>query len=490
MSNPEDDEFDVLQLMSVHARYVPPAEPSRRPRVLISGAGIGGLTLAILLHKADIPFDIFDRSEDLHQDGNPRSNSPYTALFRQLGIYEEFLKLGIPTDTIHVYKENLNHSFSLDFTERSKVGSGREYVIRREDLHDLLLRQIPREKLHLGNSVFCVETTDSGVLIHSTGGKRVRGDIIVGADGAFSVVRDDVLKTIACKKKITFKALNPKLAPYSSFCMVGETSVLDSSEFPEVDAETCQTHAVLGSDKNMCTWRTYTTKQKTVCWMVVKFLDKELPSEEEQRTIYQWSLEEVRDFKVPGGKGDRVLTIGDYIDRTPMIYRRKLFEEVLDHWFCGRAVLLGDACHPMHPLGMMGAINAIHDAVALANWINTLRSPSMIELKEIFDQYQAERLPIVKEAFALSQMFKQTFGKSIGAYMVRKSVKHMPKHVWNRKVTKISAYRPQVSFLPQVKDNGLDKPHYQRSLHMSLKVLEQHALEDEFEDEITAVATV
>lgn len=53
----------------------------------------------------------------------------------------------------------------------------------------------------------------------------------------------------------------------------------------------------------------------------------------------------------------------------------------------------------------------MHDAVALANWIVSLESPSMVDVNNVFKEYQAERYPIAKEEFEQSQVFTNVLGK-------------------------------------------------------------------------------
>lgn len=55
-------------------------------------------------------------------------------------------------------------------------------------------------------------------------------------------------------------------------------------------------------------------------------------------------------------------------------------------------------------------MTAIHDAVSLANWISTLRSPSNSDLDTIFTEYRAERYPIIMEALQSSVMFGANVG--------------------------------------------------------------------------------
>ncbi|KAF9404505.1 hypothetical protein BGZ94_004130 [Podila epigama] len=127
----------------------------------------------------------------------------------------------------------------------------------------------------------------------------------------------------------------------------------------------------------------------------------------------------------------------------------------------------------MNPTGGVGAAHAIHDAVALANWIRTLRKPTVKEIEKVFKKYRAERYPIAKEAFASSQLFRRNFGKNKTAAMTRAMIKRMPLWMYRLVSKKMFSARNQVSFLPLVKDTGSVKPRYQASLHKTLQILQE-----------------
>ncbi|KAG0093824.1 hypothetical protein BGZ93_007721, partial [Podila epicladia] len=62
-----------------------------KPKVLIVGAGIGGLTLGLLLKKGGVPFEIYERAKEVRPLGSAMLlGSNVTTLLQQLGIYEEF----------------------------------------------------------------------------------------------------------------------------------------------------------------------------------------------------------------------------------------------------------------------------------------------------------------------------------------------------------------------------------------------------------------
>jgi 2-polyprenyl-6-methoxyphenol hydroxylase-like FAD-dependent oxidoreductase len=73
----------------------------------------------------------------------------------------------------------------------------------------------------------------------------------------------------------------------------------------------------------------------------------------------------------------------------------------------------------MNPTGGAGALTAMHDAVTLANWINTIEFPSVHNVDAIFKEYRKERHPVAKESFETSQLFSSILGKVRSHYPLR-----------------------------------------------------------------------
>ncbi|KAG0378403.1 hypothetical protein BGX24_003937 [Mortierella sp. AD032] len=146
-------------------------EPSERPKVLIVGAGIGGVTMGMLLTKAGIPFDIYERASPVKPLGSALFFNATTAkLFRQFG------------------------------------SSG--YIVSRPMMYDLLLRQVPKARIHMSKKVTTVEQTNDGVVIHFDDKTTAKGDILVGADGAYSEVRQCIYDDLRNEGQLWLPTLN------------------------------------------------------------------------------------------------------------------------------------------------------------------------------------------------------------------------------------------------------------------------------------------
>ncbi|KAF9537001.1 hypothetical protein EC957_009053 [Mortierella hygrophila] len=451
---------------------------AKRPKVLIVGAGLAGLTLGMLLHKAGIPFEIYERAAKVKPLGSAMYFNCTTAnIFKQCGIYEEFVSLGKYVSSIKMCNENRELEFSVDFEGHEELYGANGYIVPRPQIYDLILRQIPEERVHLGKKVLSMEQGGNGVLIRFSDSSEAEGDILVGADGAYSAVRQGMYEKL--KKTNKLPASDALPLPFSTVRLVGQTHPLSAEEFPDLTIDKSQYRNFIATDK-MYTWSTSTTAQNTVCWGAILFLDEETSKDNDAFRNSEWGpeaaaamCEQVKDFPIISG-GDKILTLQDLMDRSPKEFISKVMleEKVFKTWSDCRTVLIGDACHKFNPAGGVGAANAIHDAIALANGINGLPfHPVAEEIEAVFRTYKEERIDWVEKAFENSKAFRTMAGQSISSKITRYLVKHTPPWVMHKIERRQFIQRPQAAFLPPAEDKGTAKTAPQPSL--SIKAPEE-----------------
>ncbi|KAH7038747.1 hypothetical protein BKA57DRAFT_509500 [Linnemannia elongata] len=148
---------------------------SDRPKVLIVGAGLEGLLLGALLEKAGVPYQIFERATTV----------------KPLGFVAA-------------------HEASGPFTCR---------------------RIVPSRKIHFGHRVLNITEEDNKVIIHLSNKDTIEGDIIVGADGAYSAICQRMYEQLKAVGKLP-KSDQEDLS-FRCACFGGTTKVLDPEEFPK-----------------------------------------------------------------------------------------------------------------------------------------------------------------------------------------------------------------------------------------------------------------
>ncbi|KAF8950779.1 hypothetical protein CPC16_003603 [Podila verticillata] len=452
------------------------------PKVLIVGAGLGGLCLGILLEHAGISYEIYEQCSIFKPIGSAISlTAGVLAMMRQIGIYEDVLRNSKVATSTKLYNDKRQEYTSIDWSFAKDITGYDSFIIARPVLYSMLLRQIPLHKIHMGKKVLGLQQNESGVTLFCSDNRSYFGDLLIGADGASSIVRTNMYSQM--KSRNILPPADEAEMRYTCECLVGQTKALDSRLFPELKKEACILNTIVGYD-GPYKWATLTTGH-SICWMVFHFFnDKEAKEKNRSKDLKshsssnlssssgssqsyssqkysEWGPEatevmcnSVRDFAVPGGNGK--LTVGDLIDNTSkdFIAKGMLAERVFETWSFGRIVLLGDACHPMDPYGGQGAVNAMQDAIALANWINVLPSGSQKDVEAIYEEYKAERLPAARKSFQATRLISLTNERGMAGTCSRFVAKKTP--VWLRRymVRKISVVRPQVSFLPYVPDQG------------------------------------
>jgi len=107
------------------------------------------------------------------------------------------------------------------------------YIIARPILYDLVYDKVPKEKIHLNKRVLTILNEGAGARVSCADGSTFDGDIIVGADGAHSPVRQSLFKWL--KKSNKLPSSDDVPMPYNCVCLVGQTGELDPEEFPDIN---------------------------------------------------------------------------------------------------------------------------------------------------------------------------------------------------------------------------------------------------------------
>ncbi|GJJ77148.1 hypothetical protein EMPS_09507 [Entomortierella parvispora] len=430
--------------------------------VLIVGAGIGGLMLAVLLERANISYEVFEKTKENRPLGSAISlHNSLMVIFEQLGLYKDILKMTKPFGALHLRKEDMTISGSL-LARPPGIDCAEHYgdynrVIARPDLVDLLLSQIPAYKIQYNKRVLRTKQDDEKVIITCSDNMSYMGSILVGADGAYSSVRQNMYANL--KKEGKLSKSDSKPLGYSYDCVVGVTSPLDPALYPIVLDEYCEFECVLGKESPYSWWLMPLTENR-IGWMVTQDVRMNGTDEDRNFGFSEWGPEAALDMC----NQSRHLpcpyygTFGDLIDRTPKdrISKVMLEDKYFESWYHGRTVLLGDACHKMQPFGGQGANMAILGALQLTNLLFDIYSTSQEEITRVFKEYHhMRRRPGKTSVEGSNSTGSLLHKKGPMADMIRRTVLNaVPK--WAIKIAsdKLNARRDQICFLPYVEMRG------------------------------------
>ncbi|KAF9366817.1 hypothetical protein BGX34_006086 [Mortierella sp. NVP85] len=359
---------------------------------------------------------------------------------------EDLLKISLPMTTLDLCKESLKHIGAIDVTGfKEKTGYDCR-IFHRPDLYDLLISHVPAKNISFNKKVVWILQNKEGVMIRTSDNETYHGDILVGADGSSSAVRQNLYKDLAKKNMLpACDAQNPKVG---HVCLVGTTRPLDPEEYPELKDDRAHFTTVIGHDRAH-TWMTCTLPNNRMCFSVREQLNEDVTKEAMFRNS-EWTpedntkmIKEVYNFPIQYGREGDQKVLGDLIDATdPELISRVFLEaKLFETWYHGRTVLIGDAVHKMPPSAGQGAVNAMEDAVVLANCLYEISdgqraiTPEMIT--EVFKDYREQRYPHAKY-------------QKMSERVLRSIIYNIPKWLMSQKYLRQAGYRPQIMFLPTV----------------------------------------
>lgn len=166
--------------------------------VLIAGAGLGGLTAALTLIQRGYNVRVFEQVAEPREVGaGVQLGANGTRLLIALGLQDAMEQVVCAATAKEIRAGYTGQSWRIhDLGEVSVERFGAPYwMVHRGDFHTVLLnavRQAAPEAIRTGASCVGFDQDSNGVTLHLANGERVRGDVLIGADGVHSRIRQQM----------------------------------------------------------------------------------------------------------------------------------------------------------------------------------------------------------------------------------------------------------------------------------------------------------
>jgi 2-polyprenyl-6-methoxyphenol hydroxylase-like FAD-dependent oxidoreductase len=161
--------------------------------ILIAGGGIGGLSTALALQQRGFDVIVCERAPELREVGAGLLLSPNAVqVLRLLGLAEESSALSRSIDEWTILNAK---GHALHRLNPTRVAGSCALSLHRADLQSILLKHLVPGTVRLGFEVTAFHETNEHVEIVSQSGERLRGVVLIGADGLRSAVRRLALRT-------------------------------------------------------------------------------------------------------------------------------------------------------------------------------------------------------------------------------------------------------------------------------------------------------
>ncbi|KAF9090971.1 hypothetical protein BGX27_002108 [Mortierella sp. AM989] len=416
------------------------------PSVLIAGGGLGGLMLAMLLECIDIPYHIFERSTELKALGSAMTlNACIFPVFEQLGLLDDLMKIASPFKTVDLFHADMKKIGSSDMSHLKETVGYESVLFARPKLYELMLKRVPASKISIGKKILRTEEKEGKAHIYCSDNTHYEGDILVGADGAYSSVRQSLYR------RMDEEGILPKsdLENFSigTVLMVGVAKPQDVEKYPQFKDGFSRFLTVIGTNNR--NWSALVTPNNEICWSIAVLLS-ETEAKDQQFRNSEWGSEsnemmikEAQDYLCPLGG-----TMGEIIEATPKHLISKVFleEKLFKTWYHGRTVLIGD-----------GATNAMQDAVVLANCIFNMTNASSTSTTGAFKEYYTQRFSRAQWHLERSaDMNRILFGQKIIERILRNVMfNYVPNSILKKESAKSFTYRPQIAWLPLIENRGI-----------------------------------
>ena len=335
-----------------------------RHEIAIVGAGLGGLTCALALARMGRAVSVYEQASALVEIGAGITLSPNAScVFVHLGLAEGLKQHGVVP--LKQWTQAMHSGALLIERERGALMEatyGAPYThLHRADLHHMLteaLLTIDPQAIHLNHKV--EKVTGDGI-IYFADGTTASADVVIGADGVKSAVRDALFETtpplftgqVAWRGVVPITALSSEVQALPPGIWIGENRLF--MRYPMRGGSLINYAAFVNNEGwDQEGWMIASTREELLgefAGAEPHLLDmiRATPSDQ----LYKWAIHA----------------------RDP-----------LSSWISGRVTLLGDAAHGMLPFMGQGAATSIEDGMVLARCLNEFAAV------EALRRYQAARL--------------------------------------------------------------------------------------------------
>ncbi|MGJ5038973.1 MULTISPECIES: flavin-dependent oxidoreductase [unclassified Bradyrhizobium] len=357
-------------------------------KAIIVGGGIGGLTTALMLRARGIDCELFEQADAIRELGVGINTLPHAIReLAQLGLLDRLDEVAIRTYELfyltrrgqEVWHETRGLDAGHDVPQFS-IHRGRLQSV----IHQAVMQRLGPEKVHTGCRLGSFTQDEGGVTAYffdRTGAHvhTVRGDVLIGADGIHSKVRQTLFPNEGApcwNGLMLWRGATdwPAFLTGRSMIIAGGLNA-KAVIYPIAEGSSPATRltnwAVLVriGDAN-------TAPPRREDWSRLGKTDELMPH--------------VNGFSIPQ------VDFAAMVRATPEFWEYPCCDrDPLPYWSSGRVTLLGDAAHPMYPVGSNGASQAILDARALADALARSEHP-----RQALMAYEQKRLPMTAEIVA------------------------------------------------------------------------------------------
>ncbi len=339
----------------------------KKPRIAVIGAGLGGAAAAALLHQAGFNVHLYERAPAFSRLGAGIHVGPNVMkVMRAIGIEDELNLNGSHPDFWYSRDWKTGEIIAqIPLGDYALSHYGSSYLtVHRGDFHALMMKAIPDDIISFGKSLDTIEDKGDVVHLYFTDGSTAQADIVIGADGVNSKVRDYLL--------------GPELPKFSGY--VGHRAVFPIADVKGFTHDLCTKW--WSDDRHMIVY--FVTSKKDEIYYVTG-----VP--EESWDLSKSFLPSSRDEMLAAFDGwhtgvQSLINASTEVTKWPLLER-----DPLPLWSRGRLVLLGDACHPMKPHMAQGAAMAIEDAAMLTRCFKEVGPTDFATTFALYEANRTER---------------------------------------------------------------------------------------------------